>query len=83
MEAQRQSKESPKMRGSSDKSNLDKLLQTSDTNVTTSAAKRGGMKMLNELFERDVHLREAMDAESLHRWTDLTYQKEKEITGMG
>lgn len=41
------------------------------------------MKILNELFERDVYLREAMDAESLHRWTALTYQKEKEITGMG
>lgn len=29
-------------------------------------SKKRGMKILNELFERDVYLREAMDAESLH-----------------
>lgn len=77
MVTQRQSKESPKMRGWSDKANVDKPLQTFRHKCDYQCAKERGMKTLNELFEPDTHLREVVEAESLPHWTDLTYQRKR------
>lgn len=65
------------MWGWSDKANLDKLLQTFRHKCNYQCTKERGMSSLNELFELDTQLGEAMEAESLPHWTDLTYQRKR------
>lgn len=61
------SKKSLKTPGRSDRTNLDKQLQTFRNKCDDECTKEKGMKMVNELFELDTRLGAAIEPEALPR----------------